>query len=266
MMNFTEYFEDNLQESKSQLHLTMIGERPTIKQFVIITSENPMGKQISKKENKERLINLKADLKSDGFGYRAIKGMYETLENSVFIPNMTIKKGKEIASKYEQESFIFGKITKPMFTEFYYIETSNKHEPKVSDYKTTTSRTIYYSLKRDDFYSEYKGKTFVIPFFDKDTTDVKFKDGYYIDSSGKKVTFDDKNGELKKRYIEMYDEVNSIIDHINDENITVKSGYFNRKSLNLYHDCFESEETNYKWFKDFDEKRDEMMNKLYLDK
>lgn len=240
-----EKYTELLTESKfNKIKLAMCGFNPIIKSFGIITSQNPMGKKLSDVENLT-LYNQFKDLLSLGyFGYRPIKGLYGSLENSFFIPNIALSELKEFAVKFKQESFIFGDTSIAGLPSFYYYSTNNKINPKESDYILNSTRKIYIELdmNREDYYSEYKGKKFIIPFFDDSVENVSFKNGYMIDNNGNKIIMKyvgDSSGarlEMLKKLEETYGEnlknMFSKITYILEEAITNKSRWENRGLLN----------------------------------
>ena len=90
-------------------------EQPDIKQFGIMTSENPMGQESSSFDNERRLKRLQAVLKKEGYAFEDIKGrFFNNDENSLVIPNIDMRTLSNLASHedWPQHSFIYGKKDK----------------------------------------------------------------------------------------------------------------------------------------------------------
>jgi len=249
MSKLSKYINES---TSSQLKLALAGYKPTIKTFGIMTPENPMGELISPKENKLLVDEFKEHLSTKRYGYRVIDGHFGGKEHSFFIPNITIKDLTQFSLEYNQESFIYGHIEQKGLPIFEYWQKSN-----TGNYHKEFVRKVFVDIDRDEYYSEYKGKKFIIPFFD-DAKDVTFKNGYMIDNKGNKIslTLNDRGDLVKSHIKEMLDD---IIYHINislDENIyptlpkkTEWSQYIQRHFINVEceYDYFTiDEEINYK--------------------
>ena len=86
----------------------LIGLTASIETIAIVTTSNPKGTALSKSENNKRNAELESLLKAGKYVYRKVIGQYNTIEHSYVISNIALSEIKNIASKYEQESFIFG--------------------------------------------------------------------------------------------------------------------------------------------------------------
>lgn len=90
------------------LKSALVGKNPNVESLTIITSENPLGQKYSRKDNKERLNDFKAQLKAGGHPYKNVIGKYGNKEHSFVIFNLSRDAAENYARVYEQESFIFG--------------------------------------------------------------------------------------------------------------------------------------------------------------
>lgn len=60
--------------------------------------------------NEIRNLNLKKELKKEGYEYFDVEGKYGNLENSIFVYNIPIEKVEELSGKFGQESFVYAKL------------------------------------------------------------------------------------------------------------------------------------------------------------
>lgn len=143
----------------SRLVRSLAGLEPNIESIGIITAENPMAQALSRRENKLRNIQLANDLREMGYGFYQIRGKYGNLERPFVIPNIEREDIVNLGEKYGQDSVIWViKTEKGSLAEL--IETHG-------DQAVVRSRVILpLAADVDDFYSIYKGRKFVIPFFD----------------------------------------------------------------------------------------------------
>jgi hypothetical protein len=237
----------------TRLMQIMMGEVPKINSFAILTAENSFGISLDKIKNQKRNNDLKERLDSSGFGYRQIKGKYNNWEDPFFVINIQLKPLLNLGRMFKQDSVIYGEIKKDKeikFTEFnlYYIDYTAKEREKPEEY------ILYDDLYKDnvkivkivkryivinpgnvsaDFYSEYKGRKFYIPFFDDEMKDIKFKNNSGII---------DIDSETFKKYKEKYkqfwkneDYSDYISTNINSNYITIKENQVpkNEKCANL---------------------------------
>jgi hypothetical protein len=223
MESFKEYTEntnDNflIEAGFSRILEIMSGLVPTVKTFAIVTWENPMDIKLKNSENLILNKKLEEHLKRGAYGYSQIKGKYENYENPFFIMNITRKNATQLGVYGKQESIIFGNVHNQYDITFKMIYC---FEDKVYE------RHIWKSLdkKEEDFYSEYKGRKFYIPFFDDEMKDTKFNGG--------KIEKEDYNIFHEKDFDSVIiNEVNSIIesDMLNDEQYVGKHLWLTRGS------------------------------------
>ena len=145
----------------TKLKKTLYGVKRNIFTFAIGTPENPMGVKYSDRENAERYKDFKADLKEQRLSWRMLKGKYGNEEHPVLISNINLDYAKYLfgAEKYDQESFIFG-IVKDDKTLFCYYQQDDNKEFQLLDKEVK----IIEDSDADDFYTEFKGYKFNIPF------------------------------------------------------------------------------------------------------
>jgi hypothetical protein len=135
------------------------GKVPSIHTFGIISVDNPQGIAVSPEENNKKQAEFKQILSHAGYGYIQHKGKYGEFEKAFFIMNIRIADLLKWKSKFDQDSVIFGKVDQ------------NEHKvvfKLIGDDGTRSIREDVLSLTSDDeeYYSEYKGRRFLIPFFD----------------------------------------------------------------------------------------------------
>lgn len=176
MQKFSEYIsgypsviEDNIlcESGFSRIMQIMSGLVPSVKTFAIITWENPKGIKQSKEINEAAQKKLKEILKTGAHSYVQIKGKYGNLENPVFIMNISKSDAIGIGKDGDQDSIIYGTINKPEDITFEMVYMDGR-KPEI--------RHIWKSLDKDteDYYSEIKGRKFIIPFFDDAFENKKF--------------------------------------------------------------------------------------------
>lgn len=145
---------------------------PSISTIGIITAENPNGKLASPEENKKYNKDLERTLSNGLYGFSKIKGNYGGLtEHSYLIRNITRERLIELGKNYNQESVIFA-----------YRDTHKKYDGFIFEYITVDNKTVeserkmfISSLKNAENYSEYRGRNFIIPFFDDEYAEVEFQ-------------------------------------------------------------------------------------------
>jgi len=174
-MSFSEYIEQNgdqllLESGFSRMLQIMGGLVPSVKTFAIITWENPKGKESPAEYNKQKNKELQELLGRGSYGYIKIKGKYGNYENPFFIMNITRSAAIDLGKEGDQDSVIFGAVNAPEDITF---------ELAYMDGRPSEVRHVWTKLDKGtkDYYSEYKGRKFVIPFFDSAFSDVKFKQG-----------------------------------------------------------------------------------------
>lgn len=181
MSNAKNYIDKKLNESNlneqlliehgfSRIAQIMSGLVPKIRTFAIITWENPMGKQLSPEENNKRNKDLKDLLIRGVYPFSQIKGVFDNIENPFFIHNITKEAAKQLGNSKEgnQRSIIWGEVIDKFDVIFHYIDFGTNEED---------TRHIWKKLEqnKENYYSEYKGRKFQIPFFDDNYKNTKFK-------------------------------------------------------------------------------------------
>jgi hypothetical protein len=138
----------------------------------IVTAENPKAQALPSSENKKRNYELEKKLRENGIGYFQIRGKYGSLENPFFVENVSRDQMVDLAREADQESVIWGRSLSPEYDGFQF-------ELVGQDGSTLSSRRVALRVGSDqeDFYSEYKGRRFSIPFFDDDYSKAQFKGG-----------------------------------------------------------------------------------------
>lgn len=195
MMNLPTENEGEITEAGfSKVAQTLRGIVPNIKTIAIITAENPQGKEYPSNINKQRNNELKKDiaggntrlggyLRSGFYGYRQIKGQYGNLENPFIINNISREEAVRLGEKYDQDTIIFAEVRQQpegegveMFFEL--VKTTGEEKNQ-----TVGTQRVFITLGKEgesepqDFYSEVKGRKFIIPFYGiEDMLKTKLKD------------------------------------------------------------------------------------------
>ena len=86
------------------------GKRKVLKQFVIITPENPMGVKASAVDNANFRKKFEDILKTELLYAYPVRGKYGNTEHSYIVFNMPLELAKRVGSIYDQQSFILGKV------------------------------------------------------------------------------------------------------------------------------------------------------------
>lgn len=149
---------------------SMLGMVPNINTVAFLTAENPQGEKASPEFNREQNKRLESALRSMNLGFRKIKGKFGSEENSYMVMNITRDEAVELGEMFQQEAIIWGnKVERgdQVGFSFQYIEGDN----------TIQTRDVSLSSgdiqSREDYYSQIKGRKFIIPFFDDDYEGVK---------------------------------------------------------------------------------------------
>jgi len=148
----------------------MLGMVPNINTIAFLTAENPQGEKASPEFNREQNKKLENTLRSMNLSFRKVKGKFGSEENSYMVMNITRDEAIELGQMFDQEAVIWGdKIEEDdkVYFSFQYISGDS----------TVQTREISLSAgdvqDREDYFSQIKGRKFIIPFFDDDYEGVK---------------------------------------------------------------------------------------------
>ena len=138
----------------------MKGRVPSIHTFGIMSVDNPMGQAAPAQFNNQQREDFKKVLQRSGYGYVQHNGKYGDFEKAFFI--MNIRKIDLLAwmAKYNQHSVIYGQVdpAKNAVT----FEMIGHDGAVIS----TREDVIGLTGDKEEYFSEYKGRKFLIPFFD----------------------------------------------------------------------------------------------------
>jgi len=155
----------NLLEMSGYVRLRHIlsGSIPTIDTFGIVTAENPQSDKLPDDENKRRNVELEAEIKRGNYGYQQIKGRYGNYENPYFINNINRQDVVELGIKWDQETIIWGEVSSDDKGKLriYMIYCFKNNE-------LVRNANLYLKGDTKDNYSEFKGRKFIVPFYDDD--------------------------------------------------------------------------------------------------
>jgi hypothetical protein len=161
------------ESSYARVRRILFGDVPNVRTIGIVTAQNPNGSPPypdneieNSRENKYLNQSLEEYLRTRNFGPVKIKGKFGVEEDSFLIPNISKEELVKIGQWFEQEAVIWGekhidRNNNPYF-KFEYIDVESD--------STQSIRTVHIGSEdvqgRDDYYTQYKDKKFIIPFFD----------------------------------------------------------------------------------------------------
>lgn len=148
-----------------------------LKTFGIISPENPMNKEVSDAENERLRARFKRWMKDGYYVFVPLKGKYNREERSYFLCNVSFGEIKNLATEFEQESFIFSfQGTDRRFVHQYWEWNSDKglYENK------STRHTFQNRDDAENFFSKVGDFKFKFPFFDEVLEEVcrKLEESY----------------------------------------------------------------------------------------
>ena len=150
----------------------MAGVVPNIETIAFLTGENPGGEPAPADVNKENNAALEKRLRAGNYGFRKIKGKFGSPEKSFMVMNIPRSEAAALGQDLGQEAIIWGQRQEDeggAYFNFEYIEGDN----------TIQTRQVSLSGRdvqdRDDFYSQVKGRKFLIPFFDDEYEGASMK-------------------------------------------------------------------------------------------
>ena len=126
----SKFFSRNILENSraKKAFKAVMGLDPNINTIVIISPANPAPQVLSRRENDERVARLewklRNELKEGGYNYVKVLGKYGSVEPSFVIYNMSYYEAEDLATEFDQESFIF--------CEFDHSQRGNTRAGKVS--------------------------------------------------------------------------------------------------------------------------------------
>ena len=166
----------NIDESGfARVKQMMHGLVPSIDTIGIITAENPLGMQLSKEENVERNKRLEQILRERGYGFvKPELGMYGNVEKPFIVQNISKEELIDLSTDPDinQESVIFG--SKQVDDEGVYVKWEYIERGRVVGEQTRYTSYAGKDIQdRDDFYTQVKGRKFIIPFFDDEDATSK---------------------------------------------------------------------------------------------
>ena len=145
----------------SRLMQIMSGQVPSIHTFGIMSVDNPQNQPLSEPDNQLRRDEFKVVLKKAHYGYVQHNGVYDRWEKAFFIMNVSqAQLAKWCDPKnFDQESYIFGEVD------------HDKNEVDITLFEGSTPISVrrvvlYMENGVQNYYSEFKGRKFQIPFFD----------------------------------------------------------------------------------------------------
>lgn len=118
---------------KIKARQSLYGKRKTLKQFVIITPENPMGAPSTPEQNKKARDEFERGLRIENLYAYPVKGVYGSIEHSYMVFNMPLKTAKQYGEWFDQERFIFAIVKGENEVEFQlWRKKSSKNDAKAS--------------------------------------------------------------------------------------------------------------------------------------
>ena len=150
----------------------MTGVIPTIETIAFLTGENPGGEPALPRVNKENNASLEKRLRAGNYGFRKIKGKFGSPEKSFMVMNIPRSEAATLGQDFGQEAIIWGEKQEDdegVYFNFEYIEGDETIETRQVSMSGTDVQD------REDFYSQVKGRKFIIPFFDDEYEGASMK-------------------------------------------------------------------------------------------
>lgn len=156
----------------------MMGQIPTVTTFGIMSPENPQGQEATPEHNRKERQRLK-DILKNRYGYVVHSGFYGSFEHAFFIMNISYKTLYEMAQEFDQETFIYGEVTRGETPQVEFklvkaadgrVEGSRKIVWGEPTAKAVHNQKLERGEKEPEFYSISHGRKYLIPFFDDDFT------------------------------------------------------------------------------------------------
>ena len=194
------------------------GNDQDVYNFVILTSENPMGadfRNLHPGSNPIRLEEIQDELKAGLYDYFPVKGHFGNLEHTFIIYNISLSSAKAIADKYKQLSFIYCEIArednKAKLLYHYWgrkLLSNGKYTNLMPLDKESKVIDLTDKSPRDNYTQVFRGYKFTVPFSIFEST---------------------KYSEFRERYGSK--RVNLIIKNSINESLTAHAQYIFRAQL-----------------------------------
>ena len=161
----------NIVESSSKSKAKRLFSNPSksknIRTFAILTANNPNKMTLSREDNHWRNTRLKMELSNNEFSklekeltigahpYYKVKGMYDNVEQSFLIYNLSLEDAKLISRHNEQQSFIYGRnLGDKLVFEFWANKSKNGYSYYLLDskdfyYRVDDAENYYTQIARD---------------------------------------------------------------------------------------------------------------------
>lgn len=157
---------------KIKARQTLYSKRNAVKQFAIMTPENPMGEALTAEENSKRRKEFERLLNEYGLYAYPVHGVYGIKEHSYMIFNISLKAAMYLARDFDQISFIMAFVKGENKVEYQYWEKNASEQDKNAkerdkQYINTQTKEEIVRFDNDtvDNYTEIgKGFRFKIPY------------------------------------------------------------------------------------------------------
>ena len=142
-----------------RVRMMMTGLVPSVQTIGIMTAENPGAQPQDPKQNKQLNKTLMQKFRDMNYGPIPIGGSFGQKENSFLIPNITREDLTTLGRQFGQEAVIWAS-REGEGMRWEYIEGDNTVETRDVSLGGSDVQS------KEDYYSEKKGRKFIIPFFD----------------------------------------------------------------------------------------------------
>lgn len=161
----TDYITEN-SRSQKLVRAIKTGYNSHIKNFGIVSPENPMGVEADAQYNNEKVREMKRTLNSGNYNFLKVKGQYNSPERSFLIYNCVRTDIERFAYEYEQQAYVWAVIEGGKVHSEIWSRQSEEDE-----YTLEVSRDYVIDAASDkDFFSQIAGKLkFRLPFYDEPT-------------------------------------------------------------------------------------------------
>lgn len=191
---------------KIKARQSLYGKRKALKQFVIITPENPMALESTPAENKQYRAKFEDGLQHEGLYAYPVKGVYGNVEHSYIVFNMPLKTAKYYADWFDQESFIFAIVKGENEVEFQlWLKQASKNDPTASAsdkrYQLKEVKNEFMRIDDAENYFTAIGKNFKFSIPYKTFEAVEFYDNLFDERCQKSKLYESEYQDLIARSI-----------------------------------------------------------------
>lgn len=192
---------------KIKARQSLYGKRKALKQFVIITPENPMANPSTPSENKAYREDFETNLKQAGLYAYPVKGVYgNNAEHSYIVFNMPLNMAKQYGTMYDQHSFILGLVKGDSEVEYQlWVKPASSNDANASfaekQYRLEEVQTQFIRMDAAKDYFTAVGKNFKFSIPYKFFEAVEFYDNLFDERCQKSKLYESEYQPLIEKSI-----------------------------------------------------------------